>query len=194
MKFWDKMTKKQSEEDAAPEMTALEKRLAEKAAQEEAAASPLSPERAEGSGTRKRRGAPRTYAERRHSQSPYDTGSTRPSCVRTLGGPCPRSPPRRYPDVAPARHRAGTRWGDRHPCSDDGRHRRRYRDVELCGDGQPTAWRVTSGERDRSPIGRDGTTHSSQRSFVAARTRHRQERRIRFPNLGPAPIRCRVFC
>ena len=34
MKFWDKMTKKQSEEDAAPEMTALEKRLAEKAAQE----------------------------------------------------------------------------------------------------------------------------------------------------------------
>ena len=33
MKFWDK-TKKQSEEDAAPEMTALEKRLAEKAAQE----------------------------------------------------------------------------------------------------------------------------------------------------------------
>lgn len=34
MKFWDKMMKKQSEEDAAPEMTALEKRLAEKAAQE----------------------------------------------------------------------------------------------------------------------------------------------------------------
>ena len=34
MKFWDKMTKKQSEEDAAPEMTALEKRLAERAAQE----------------------------------------------------------------------------------------------------------------------------------------------------------------
>ena len=34
MKFWDKMTKKQSEEDAAPEMTALEKRLVEKAAQE----------------------------------------------------------------------------------------------------------------------------------------------------------------
>ena len=34
MKFWDKMKKKQSEEDAAPEMTALEKRLAEKAAQE----------------------------------------------------------------------------------------------------------------------------------------------------------------
>ena len=34
MKFWDKMTKKQSEEDAAPEMTALEKRLAEKVAQE----------------------------------------------------------------------------------------------------------------------------------------------------------------
>ena len=34
MKFWDKMTKKQSEEDAAPEMTALEKRLAEKAAKE----------------------------------------------------------------------------------------------------------------------------------------------------------------
>ena len=34
MKFWDKMRKKQSEEDAAPEMTALEKRLAEKAAQE----------------------------------------------------------------------------------------------------------------------------------------------------------------
>ena len=34
MKFWDKMTKKQSGEDAAPEMTALEKRLAEKAAQE----------------------------------------------------------------------------------------------------------------------------------------------------------------
>lgn len=34
MKFWDKMTKKQSEEDAAPEMTVLEKRLAEKAAQE----------------------------------------------------------------------------------------------------------------------------------------------------------------
>ena len=34
MKFWDKMTKKQSEEDGAPEMTALEKRLAEKAAQE----------------------------------------------------------------------------------------------------------------------------------------------------------------
>ena len=34
MKFWDKMTKKQPEEDAAPEMTALEKRLAEKAAQE----------------------------------------------------------------------------------------------------------------------------------------------------------------
>ena len=34
MKFWDKMMKKQSEEDAAPEMTALEKRLAEKAAKE----------------------------------------------------------------------------------------------------------------------------------------------------------------
>ena len=34
MKFWDKMTNKQSEEESAPEMTALEKRLAEKAAQE----------------------------------------------------------------------------------------------------------------------------------------------------------------
>lgn len=34
MKFWEKMTNKQSKEEAAPEMTALEKRLAEKVAQE----------------------------------------------------------------------------------------------------------------------------------------------------------------
>ena len=34
MKFWEKMTNKESEKEAAPEMTALEKRLAEKAAQE----------------------------------------------------------------------------------------------------------------------------------------------------------------
>ena len=34
MKFWDKMTNKESKEEAAPEMTALEKRLAEKVAQE----------------------------------------------------------------------------------------------------------------------------------------------------------------
>ena len=34
MKFWDKMTNKESKEEAAPEMTVLEKRLAEKVAQE----------------------------------------------------------------------------------------------------------------------------------------------------------------
>ena len=34
MKFWDKMTNKESKEEAAPEMTALEKRLTEKVAQE----------------------------------------------------------------------------------------------------------------------------------------------------------------
>ena len=34
MKFWDKMTNKESKEEAVPEMTALEKRLAEKVAQE----------------------------------------------------------------------------------------------------------------------------------------------------------------
>ena len=34
MKFWDKMTNKKSKEEAAPEMTALEKRLAEKVALE----------------------------------------------------------------------------------------------------------------------------------------------------------------
>ena len=34
MKFWDKMTNKKSKEEAAPEMTVLEKRLAEKVAQE----------------------------------------------------------------------------------------------------------------------------------------------------------------
>ena len=41
------------------------------------------------------------------------------------------------------------------------------RDVELCGDGQPTAWRVTSGERDRSPIS-DGTGPHTAHSVASS--------------------------